>query len=343
MKKQNPIIRWISISIILQVAILAYVNFIYLPNRGKVSVSAFNFADENISDKTVKLPNNAENIEISYNGLYAAYKLDNRFEVYDVKAGKVVKKLDANSGQISYFRWLLDRDILIYSVSEPDGKKGQVQLLTYDIGAGEERNYPKLTGLNDGSEVIDIEVSALTNVVYFKVKTSETRVKIYKYNIMDRLKFVMNAKVDTVIKETAYEDNLVYSDTKNDIYVVKGSNSSKDKLYFKENLVLLEIDSEDNVYAGVLNDSGKVESIKAGKIDTPEKEWKTVELKNAAAPEDIYIPDEGRIYIADRGNGKITDVQSGSSYDYKGELLDVLDDYKATLEGNKLHLTAVAK
>lgn len=343
MKRQNPIVRWISISIILQVAILSYINFIYLPNRGKVSVSAFNFSDEKVGDKTVKLPNGAENIEISYNGLYAAYKLDNRIEVYDVKAGKVVKKLDAKSGKVSCFRWLLDRDILIYSVKEPDGKAGQVQLLTYDLGAGAERNYPKLTGLTDGSEVIDIEVSALTNVVYFKVKTSETRVKIYKYNIMDRLKFVMNAKVETVIKETAYEDNLVYSDTKDDIYVVKGSNSSKDKFYFNESLVLLEIDSEDNIYAGVLNDSGKVVAIKAGKTDTPEKEWKTVELKNAAAAEDIFIPDGGGIYVADRENKTITDVQSGSSYAYKGELLDVLDDYKVTVEGNKLHLSAVAK
>lgn len=344
MKRQNRIVRWIAISIIFQVVVLSYINFIYLPNRGKVSVSAFNFSGDDVGDKTVQLPRNANGPAISYNGLYVAYKVDNRLEIYDVKAGRTIKKLEAKSGTMTYFRWLLDRDILIYSVKEPDGKKGQVQLLTYDLGgAGVERNYPKLTGLTEGSEVTDIEVSALTNVVYFMVKTSETRTQIYKYNIMDKLKFVMSARVDTIIKETGYEDNLVYSDSKDDIYVLKGSNSRKNKLSFKESLVLLEIDSEDNIYAGVLNGSGKVESIKVGKADTPEKEWKTVKLGNAASVGDIFIPDGGRIFVADRQNSKITDVSSSSSYGYKGELLDVLDDYKATLEGNKLHLTAVAK
>lgn len=343
MKKGGRIIRWISISVIFQVALLAYINFIYLPNRGNITASAFNFAEDSIKDKSVRLPEGASNISVSFNGLFAAYKMGNKLEIFDIEAKKVLKALEVKGGEISYLRWLPDRDILIYSVKEPEGKQGQVQLLTYDLAAGVERNYPRLKGLPDQSEVVDIELSPLTNIVYFMVKTSDTRTKIYSYNIMDKLKLIMNANVKTIIKETAYEDNLIYSDTSGRIYIRDGKNGNKNKIAFEDKMTLLAVDDEDNIYAGALSDDGMVKSIYIGKTDTPEKEWKLMNLVEPAEIGDIFIPAGGGIYVVDRKAGKIVEAGGSHTLSYKGEILDVLDDYVASIDGRKLNLLTAVK
>ena len=100
--------------------------------------------------------------------------------------------------------------MLIYSIKEPEGITGRVRISTYDISAELDRSYPDIKNLPSGSEIIEIELSPLTNIVYPMIKTSSSRARIYKFDIMDNLSLIMKTDLSTIIKETMYSDRLIY-------------------------------------------------------------------------------------------------------------------------------------
>lgn len=344
MKKIMRIYKWITLAVLFQVLVFSYMEFIYLPNRGAAITTAFEFTEGVIKSKVIKIPADAEGIIVSHSGSYAAFKQGSKLIVTDMGSGRVLKSIDAAGGYFSFFRWLPDRDMLIHSIKEPDGKKGNVRISTYDLGPGLERSYPQITGLPDGSEITDIELSPLTNVVYFMVKTGESRIKVYKYNIMDELGFVMNTGVKTVFGETAYADNLIYQAEDGKITIRSGKTGRKTYLPVKGNLLLLAVDAEDNIYAGQLDDSGSIVAVHHGKAGKKPKEWEKTELDvPVSSPSDVVITPDGSIFRVYEKEKFICDTFDGSKFSYEGELLEILDDYIVSKDDRRLRLTAFIK
>lgn len=341
MKKIKRIYRWIIISVLLQLIALSYINFVYLPNRGVIKSTMYESAEDSIKSKSMRVPSDVDKISVSFNGLFAAYIKGNNLIITDILKKRTVKSISASGGEFTYFRWLPDRDMLIYSVKSPGGKKGQALISTYDIGPGLDRSYPKITGLPEGSTVVDIELSALTNVVYTAIKTGESRIKIYKYNIMDNLSFIMNTGISTVLKETAYADNLVYQGDDGRIRLRSGKGGRSSSISFKSKVILLAVDSEDNIYAGELNKEKKVTGIRCGKLDQQVKMWKLIKPDAPALPSDLFVTPDGSVYRAARKESCV--YTASGSYPYTGVLLDMLDDYIVSRDGNWLKLTALNK
>lgn len=343
MKKALRIYRWIVISVLLQVSVLSYLNFIYLPNRGNVKTTMYDMSEDKIKSKSLRLPSGAEDIKVSFNGLFAAYMNDGSLTIKDIRSGKDVRTLGSSGGGFGFFRWLPDRAMLIYSEDSPGGKKGQVRISTYDISTGLVRSYPSIKGLPEGSEVVEIELSPLTNVVYSMVKTGSSSAQIYKYDIMDNLKYVMTTGTGTVMEETTYSDYLVYQKADGKIYCKNGRTGSSKSLAPEEGSILLAVDSKDRIYAGAPGSGGKVDAIYSGTPDQDVKSWKKTELGFSVLPSDIAVTPEGAIYVVDRGNLSVRSLDGGSEIKYSGKLLDVLDDYIVSTDGNRLELTALSK
>ncbi len=343
MKKALMIYKWILLAVLFQALVFSYLEFIYLPNRGAVKATAFEVSDGNIKSKNVRIPADAANISVSYNGFYAAYGQGNKIVLIDIRSGKKLKTLDASGGTFSYFRWLPDRDMLIYSTKAPDGEKGKVRISTYDVGPNLERSYPNIADLPEDSETVDIELSPLTNVVYAMIRTGDSKVKVYKYNIMDELSFVMNTGSKTVFKETAYSDNLVYQADGGKVTVRSGKSGKNGSLPVKESLVLLAVDSEDNVYAGQLDDTDKITAVHWGKLDQKSGEWKKTNLDTPSLAPELFITPNGSLYRVSRQDKQVVDEGDGSKISFEGEFLEVLDDYVVSLDGSRLKLTAIAK
>ncbi len=344
MKGFMRIYKWIVLAIMFQIIVFSYLEFVYLPNRGTVRATSFEFSDDEAEDKSIKIPDDADGITVSYDGSYAVYMQKGKLTVIDVKKkGKVLKALEASGGEFTFFRWLPDRDMLIYSIKEPEGKTGQVMISTFDLGPDLERSYPKITGLPDGSVVTDIELSPLTNIVYTMVKTGKTRIKVYKYNIMDDLSSVINTGVNAVFKETVYSDNLIYQDEEGKITVRSGKSGKKTYLPVKGSLKLLAVDAEDNIYAGQLDDTGKITAVHYGKADAASKEWKKTELGASFELSKVVITPNGNIYTVSDMEKSVSNVTNGNKFTYGGELLEVVDDYIVSKDDRKLKLTAITK
>jgi len=338
LKTLKRVYGWILLSVLLQTAALAYINYIYLPGRGAFRATAYEAQTAALKNRSYNLPDGAREIRVSNDGLYAAYLVGNHLEIVDLDRRKTLKKLNRSGGTFSYFRWLPDRDMLIYTIKEPEGKSGCVRISTYDIGPELDRSYPDIINLPENSTVIDLQLSPLTNIVYPMIQTSDTRVRIYQFDIMDDLELIMKADLGMIIRETMYEDNLIYQPVGEKIVVRNGRTGKKTSLPVKEAGLLLAVDDADFIYAASTDDAGEITTIYFGKIGQKAQEWQSIRPARPLAAKDIIITPQGEVYAADRQRKTVQKLKDGSSAEYQGELLTVTDDYVVSVQENKLLL-----
>lgn len=343
MKKLKKLYGWIIVSVILQTLILAYFNYVYIPNRGAFRATMYEVDEAGVKNRSYKLPDGAQDVKVSFDGLFVAYRMSSGLEIADIDKRKVLKRLEAGKGEFSYYRWLPDREMLIYSVKEPDGKSGRVRLSTYDIGPELDRSYPDIKGLPEGSSVVDIELSPLTNIVYPLIKTSDERARIYQFDIMDTLKLMMKTDLSTVIKETMYSNNLIYQAPGEAIRIRNGKSGRTTGLPVKEADLLLAVDDNDYIYAGSQDKSGNITDIYYGRAEQASDEWKKITPGRALSPENIVVTPDGGVYSVDTGERAVTDLKDSGITDYKGDFLTVLDNYIVSTDGDKLTLKVLKK
>jgi len=332
--------KWIIISVMIQTAFLAYIDFVYLGIDGPVKATVYDVEKEKDISRKVKISEKAKEIKVSYNGSYAAFTVDSKLEILDVKNNKRKKTIDASNGYITYYRWLTDRNILIYSKTVSNMNGSCVEVITYDPELDVERSYPNISELPEFSEVVDIQFSTITNIVYVKVKLSESQAEIYKYNIMDELKYVTSTGINTVIKETIYRDSLVYQDDNSKIYVRDGEKNTIKALPFEGKMVLLGIDSKDRIFIGELSDENKIARIHYGGIDNYfEKELMSVQLDVPVTSDRIIISQNGVVYELMEGEKTLKEIKSGRHITFYGNFIEMLNNYIVTMDGKYLKIT----
>lgn len=343
MKKLRKIYGWIIASVLLQTIILVYFNYVYIPNRGAFRATMYEVETAAVNDRSYKLPDGASDIKVSFDGLYVAYRTSSGIEIADIDRRKTLKKFSAGNGEISYYRWLPDREMLIYSVKEPDGKSGSVRLSTYDIGPELDRSYPDIKGLPKDSSIVDIELSPLTNIVYPLVKTSDTRARIYQFDIMDTLRLMLKTDLSTTIKETMYSNNLIYQVPGGQIRIRNGKSGRTTGVPLKEAGLLLAVDDNDYIYAGSQDKNGKLTAIYYGKPEQSRDEWKKLTTGLPVSPENIVVTARGEIYSVDGTDKNVTNLKNSSVTGYKGDFLTVLDNYVVSIDKSKLTMKVLKK
>jgi len=340
MKKNHKILNWILLSIICQVALLSYFNFYYLNRHGEATTTLIPAGqDKPKKVQTTDVPENATNIKVSYDNTFIAYMLDGNIEIRNVTDKKTVKTISAKSDKISYFRWLPDRNMVIYGVNAPDSENGRAQVITYNVDSDVEHAYPKITGIPRKSTIQQIELSPLTNVVYAKVVTGNGTAKIYRYNVMSELSFVMNITDKTSIKGFMYDNKLAYRDDKNKLYIWDGLKSSSKQLAYNEKLDILGISGiDDEIYVSVLNTDGKVSDILRGTYDKPLSSWEKIDVKANVSPDNLYISPEGAIYELDKDKSTVYNLQTNDKVSFTGSFIEIFDNHIVTRDGNKVKI-----
>ncbi|HOQ07072.1 MAG TPA: hypothetical protein PK127_06090 [Clostridiales bacterium] len=330
MKKIKTIYKWILISVILQTAFLSWLNYVYLPNRGHFKSTMYEMDFPAVKNRSYRLPEGADHISVSFDGLYAAYMLDGKLIVVDIDSGREIRRLDSAGGVITFNRWLPDREMLIYAIKEPEGKSGRVRISTYDVIPDLDRSYPDIKGLPGGSAVVGIELSPMTNIVYPKIQTSDTRARIYRFDIMDNLSLIFKTDLTTVIKETLYTDNLVYQPAGERTRVRNGQTGKTTYIPVKSAHLLLEIDGRDMIYAGITDKSGNVTEIRYGKAGSDAGDWESINLDMAVSADDIIITPDGSVYVVDRDTRTVECVKRGNG---RKDRTDVTSDQFGGLSG----------
>lgn len=333
-KRTKRIVIWILISLIAQVSVLFYAeNFIFTDSASNTKFKKVEETEEKIEDIEVNIPQDAENISISYNGKYLSYIQEDIITIITTTDG--TKKTIECEGSNPYYKWLNDRNRMI--IGEQDGG-GNILLSYYDVSKDEKEKYNEISTGNSKAKLTDIEASTLTQVTYAKVTFSQTRSSIYRIGINNDLtKMKLKSSRIGYYKTLNREDILLYQDDANGIlYSNEGNTLSVKGQLGKPSI--LGIDSEDNIYIGYGTDE-KVNIIYCGNIKTNTASWQKYDLGELMSPKDINVSKDGDIYVNDNLKGKIINLKDNSETTYKGTFLDFYNDAAATInEGNLKHI-----
>ncbi|WP_315116101.1 hypothetical protein [uncultured Clostridium sp.] len=336
MKSTKRIITWIIFSLIVQIIGFVYIDKIYLSTNTSVRFKKVEKKENDTKkDVEVPIPAGAEHVALSFDGKYVAYNIDGQLKVINTKDGKE-KKVSFDEGvDISFYKWLPDRNRILIGEKHNSNNSSGLKLSYYDVDREESGKIKDLTWADENSEVEDIQYSVFTNVIYIKVSRSGGRSSFYWIDINKQLRNLY-LKSDFVgeIAILHNEDKLIYEDkTYNRVYATGMENSIKIKDV--DNPKLLGVDDDDNVYIGALEDN-KISKIYYGKVETPTSEWKVMPLVQPANSEDIFILDGGKIVINDNLKGMVKEIATGKEYSYSGIFLQVYDNGVASIKDGKL-------
>ncbi len=307
----------------------------------------------------VKVPENAENIEVSYDGKYISYYEDKVLKVVNSEDGKS-QSIDTSSNvSICYFKWIPDSNLIL--ICEKDNKNrinfykynpskdSKIQITDHDM-------KPLIIQANSKNDKVEnIVTSTDSHVMYTKVLHSNGKSDIYRGNVMNQTEKIKtsnneigNISMLNLASDLIYEDkeedeikNVVQNVTKNK----KGEEKKSTKIYsieFDDNnkKVLLGTDAEDKIYIGML-EKGKVSKILFGDLKTPIDNWKSLKLPEITDKKDIIITKEGDIYINDQSKGYVKNLVSNTETKYNGTFIGIQNKNIYNLSDNKVSRTAL--
>lgn len=336
MKIIKRIVIWSMLSLALQMSGFYYINKYYLSDETHITVSKLQKNTTTEKSTEVSVPNGAENISASYNGKYVAYYDSGVLKVVDMSTGNV-NTVDFDSGvDVSYFKWLSDRNRMLIAEKHKTSSGTTFELSYYDVDKDAKDTITELTWAGKNAEVSDIEASPLTNMIFIKIALNDTQSSIYSLNIMGN-----KNKVTTVVNTIGnicivpHVDKLYYEDAQNDRVYATGT-KGKMVIGSSDKLALLSIDSNDNVYIGELADDGTIKRIYYGQAGAATSTYGYVDLTAPVMKEDICISSEGKIYITDNFKGILTEFATGKQYTFKGNFIQVYDNGIVSLSDNKV-------
>lgn len=335
-KVLRRILAWIFISLMLQCCVLLYANnFVF---SAKTTFKATKVNDNKKSkDVTITIPENAGHVNVSYNAKYLAYYEGDILYVINTKTGDKKEVEFDKDVKVSFYKWLPDRNrMLIAEKTMTKYGSSGFKLSYYDVDKDSKEQIKELTWADSKSEVEDIQVSTLTNVIYVKVSHAGQRSSIYCIYIMKDMKKVeTRSYVIGKIATIPHSENMVYEDlTYHKIRVTNKYNSISIKNAGR--LCLISVDSDDKIYLGEIDGNNNVTKIYSGTVDEDTSEWNVTKLNQSASRDDIFISSQGKIFVNNGLKGVVHDITTGKETTYTGKLIQMYDDGIISVSENKL-------
>lgn len=337
MKGFKTIIIWVMISLIIQMAGLFYLNNFLLASDNVVKSKKIVNSQNTKPDAQVKIPDNAKNINVSYDAKYVAYYANEKLYVINNQTGKTDNVSFTDGATVSFYKWMPDRDRMLIA----EKNSGNLSLSYYDVKKDQKDSISKITMADSESEVVDIKIAPLPNVIYIKVENSANRNTIYWINIMKEKKRIATQSSNIgKIEVLPHADKMVYeSATYKKVYVTGMDNS----LSFSgaDQTCLLGVDDDDQVYIGNVNSDGKVSQIYYGTVSQDTSNWKTINLTSPVEKGDLFVEGNGNVYINNSLKATFTECKTGKVTNYKGIFLEIYNNGLASINDGVLVKTVL--
>ncbi|HBC95318.1 MAG TPA: hypothetical protein DC034_00795 [Clostridium sp.] len=336
MKVFKRVIAWMSISLAIQFAGLFYINNYFLSSQTEIKAKKVLKSEPKREDTTVKIPQDAKNISVSFDGRYVAYYQENALKIVDSKTGDE-KNVEFKDGvKVSFYKWLKDRNRMLIAEkhdSKYDGSK--FNLSYYEVDKDIKENIKELTCPDEKAQIDDIQESPFTNVIYVKIQNRGRRTSIYRINIMKEMQKVYTKSYMIDKMGILYlDDKLIYEDSiYHNIYVTGRQNPIDIKGV--QNPRWIGVDENDKIYIGDEND-GKISNIYYGSLNAGENGYQNVNLSQPVNRNDIFLMPSGKLYINNNLKGVVTDAATGKQYTYKGNFVQMFEGGIASISNGRL-------
>lgn len=327
MKVLKKILICIIISVIVQMGGFFYLNNYFLTSNTAIKSKKVVDSSNETSVTQVNVPNNAKTINVSYDGKYIAYYLNDVLYIVNTKTGKSVNVGFPEGVKVSFFKWLPDRNRVLIAEKE----NGNLSLSYYDVDKAQKNNITKLAMDSSIAEVNDIEAAPLPNVIYIKLSNGVKSNTIYFIDIMKAIKRI-NTKTNNIgnIEVVPHEDKMVYEDLTNNKVYATGINNALSFIGSTKSC-LLDIASNDQVYIGDVDSNNNIDKIYFGTLKDSTSSWQILQLNTPVGKDNLFVTASGKVYINDNLKGTVTEFQTGKKTAYKGVFLQSYNDGIASL------------
>ncbi|EMU54896.1 MULTISPECIES: hypothetical protein [Clostridium] len=335
MKYIKRFVAWAILSLIIQVGALFILDRVIFKQSSAFESKKIEL-DKPYEDKiNIKIPKDADEIKVSYNGKYMSYSKGDKLNMIETKSGKDKSIETENKGEVMYYEWLYERDMIV--ILEKVNKKGKdkIQLVTYNPKNSATTLVTEICDFKSGMKIKNVTESVFTSVYYVYVSNNEGYDRCYRIDINnDKFDVPLKGAGMENMKVIPHKDRLIYDDVVNSSIYATSPNT---KLKFNTNnkLRLIGIDRNDVIYIGEVS-GDKICGIVYGKIDESTSKWNSIKLDSPANSSDIFFNSKSEIMVNNILEEKIKNITTGKEYPYTGKFIDVKDDFIALDDNGKL-------
>ena len=371
MKKLKIVAIWAMLSILMQVAGLLYFDKILFRKTEKSSIKISDVeTKEKVGKVNYSIPEGVDNkdVKISDDGSYLAYIQDKKLMVVNLDLLKIddeskeentttpeqatreiVTNVDKNGdgindAEIMFYKWIEDEDFLIiverYRKSE---YSSVVKLVTYNVRTNElHDDIKELCTYKEGMVVDNIACSLGTGTNYVGISRDGYNSNIYRVDIngdVSKITYNLPSLGNFAVVEDY--DILAFEDSLNKrFYYYTNDNTESISIENANNLVLLGVDDDKNVYLGELSGE-KVKKIIYGAYDSKTDTLQNIYLDKEKDLEDIAIESDGSILTNDNLSGVISNLNTKDTISYEGKFIHMTNNYICSEEDGKLILKSI--
>lgn len=348
-KKFKSFLLFIAVGLILQFSVLYFINDFILVKRNISKTVKFKEVSSNDipeKDVPIDLPEEAQDIQVSYNSNYVSYIQNDELKVINTHTGVEKTVVLPKHGSISCYRWVPDNQRIYIAHKKKLRTRSQFSFFFYDANKDDldqVKHFAEetiLTLKNRNAEVKDIKISHLTGMVLLKIKNYGNSKLLYKLDRMNNLYKlkVTNNNVDDVDLMLNKDSILYKTSSNNRIYILENKHTKKIKIKDADSLTILNTNKDNTVYLGELKNH-KISTIyyktfddDADKDNDNTKDsntnynmnWTKINLPHEVNKKDIYF-DNNKIYINDSLKGTVTELKTNKVTKYYGNILGIYD------------------
>jgi hypothetical protein len=343
MKKFTRIIAWAMLSIMLQAAVLVYLDKVFFKDSSNFEIVENQPLEKN-RNVDYNISSTAKDINVSDDAKYISYFENDKLMVLDTKTLQVKEELTDTGRKILYCDWVADANILMIAEKVTQNKWNQkIKILTLNVKNDFESAITELCPYEEGIKVDSIVSSLTTNTHYVGVSRTGFNSKIYRINANYIVKNIGGTLPSLGgLKAVQRHDIIIYEDSLNKIfYSYTNERIKKLNITNPANLVLIGVDDDNKVYMGEMS-NGKITKILNGAYDTASTTWNTINLEKPKELKDIYLTTNNQLLVNDNLTGKVTNLSTGKSVQYDGKLLQITDKMICSQNENKIILTSLS-
>lgn len=344
MKASKIFIKWIIISLVLQLSLYFYIDKFYFSNGDNAKVTQVESVYKKQEIKpNVTISEAARDVSLSSDCSYTAYLDNGIVKVLDTSTGKSRKLTFGEGVQCLSYKWIPDSNRMIIVEKISSGAIRSIRFYSYDAENQfkeeiKDYNTQKIDSIPASASKNDVSMvmSTLTNVMYAKVSYVNGLSGIYRIDANETM-----TKVNTAVKKignigvASRDDQLVYEDMIN-LRVRTNTSCRFISINGNTHFSLLGTDDDNNIY--VESKNGSASKIYYGKIAESQNSWKSINVNYSYTSENLKVMDDGKIYFVDKEGGKIKNIKNQNYCTYEGEFIGIYDGKVASVNNSKLVL-----
>lgn len=302
--------------LVVENGVLLYINNYYLKDNGEYVAKIITPSSSAAAIKGVSVTSGAQNLACSHDGRYVAYLENGVVSVIDMTNSSVYHIDSIADMQVSYFKWVYDRDRLIIA-QKPTAASGKYTKLYYydmkDRALTEIRDNTndksiELSMGDAADQVSDYDMSTTIVKAYVKITSQSGKSKLWTVDAYGGGADVRGSTVTTnigKIQSLKTQDKLIYENKDNGKVYLYGK-STPITAGGNTNLSIVGFDSSDNVYLALTN-GGATNTIYHGSYDSDEAKWnfESVSLSASVNIGNVYVGLDGSIYYVDEASSAI--------------------------------------